>query len=277
VATINRLIDLFAPGEMTRITEGRVPPEDRERGRALLSRLHDGFLERSRREARAGARIIAWPEGNLLVLASDEDAFLSRAKQLAADERIYLVMGMGTITIGSPRPFENKSVVIDPSGSVAISYRKSHPVPGWEAGIMQRGDGRVPVVSTDLGRLSTLICFDADFPEFVRQVAAGRADLLVVPANDWPEIKALHFQMHVFRAIETGMPLLRAGSAGISGAVDPWGRVLGTADYFAAGDRTFTAQLPVGSVRTLYARIGDAFAWLCMIATAAALVLPFTE
>jgi apolipoprotein N-acyltransferase len=43
------------------------------------------------------------------------------------------------------------------------------------------------------------------------------------------------------------------------------------ADYFAAGDRTMTAQVPVGGVPTLYAKTGDLFAWLCVAGVVAAL------
>ena len=161
-------------------------------------------------------------------------------------------------------PFENKLVVIDPSGQIVMSYLKSHAVAGWEAGIMRLGGGLVPVVPTRDGRIAGAICFDADFPEFIRQAAEGNADLLIVPVNDWKEVKDMHLQMHAFRAIETGIPLLRAAASGISTAFDPWGRVLGLADYFAAGDRTMTAQIAVGGVRTIYARTGDLFAWLCV-------------
>ncbi len=156
------------------------------------------------------------------------------------------------------------------------SYLKSHAVPGWEAGIMRPGDGRLPVIPTADGRMAAAICFDADFPEFVRQAAQGSADLLIVPVNDWLAIKNIHFQMVAFRAIESGVPLIRAAATGLSAAFDPWGRVLGVADYFAPGDHTLTVQAPVGGVRTLFARTGDLFAWLCVagVVTAFALAIP---
>ena len=92
-----------------------------------------------------------------------------------------------------------------------------------------------------------------------------------MPANDWKQVKDIHFQMAAFRAIENGVPLVRPASAGLSSAFDPWGRVLGVADYFAAGDRTMTVQVPIGRVPTLYARTGDLFAWLCVAALVMAL------
>jgi apolipoprotein N-acyltransferase len=230
-----------------------------------LGRLHQWFLDGSRREARAGARLIVWPEANLLVFREDEAAFLERARQVAADEHVYLAMGIASIQPGAALPFQNKMILVDPSGRIVVNYLKSHPVAGWEASIMERGDGRVPIVATDAGRIASAICFEGDFPEFIRQAGQGRADLLIVPANDWRGIKELHLEMAAFRAIENGTPLIRAAASGMSGAFDPWGRVLAISDYFAPGDRTMTAQVPIGRTWTLYPVVGDLFAWCCVV------------
>jgi apolipoprotein N-acyltransferase len=273
---LNGPLDIFAPGEMTKVASGRVSPTERPYFADKLARVQAWFLEGSRREARAGARLVAWPEQNLLVFAEDEPAFLARAQRLAAEEHVYLVMGLGTVHAGTPLPFENKSVVIDPAGNVLASYLKTHAVAGWEASVMRRGDGRLPIVDMPEGRLATAICFDADFPEFMRQTGQGGADLVVVPANEWRKVKDVHAQMAVFRAIENGVSLLRPAASGISTAVDPWGRVLAMSDHFSAGDRTLTAQVPIAHTATLYAKTGDLFAWLCvagvLAAAAAALV-----
>jgi len=273
MATLNRPVDLFVPGEMTRITEGRLDAAERVRMAEKLTRLHAWFLDGSRREARAGAKLIAWPEQNLLVFAKDEAAFIDRARTLAAEEHVYIAIGMGTIHLDEPLPFENKALLIDPDGRIIVSYLKTHPVFGWEARIMRRGDGRMPIVATRDGRMGTAICFDADFPEFMRQAGRGDADLLIVPANDGRSFRAMHAQMAVFRAIENGISILRPAASGLSSAIDPWGRVLGVSDYFAPGDRTLTAQVAVAGIRTVYARIGDLFAWLCVAGLAVSLAL----
>jgi apolipoprotein N-acyltransferase len=235
--------------------------------------LHAWFLDGSRREARAGARLVAWPEQNLLVFAKDEAAFIQRARTLAAEEHVYLAIGMGTIHLDERLPFENKALLIDPDGRIVVSYLKNHPVFGWEASIMRRGDGRLPVVTTRDGRMSTAICFDADFPEFIRQAGQGDADLLILPANDARSFRTMHAQMAVFRAIENGVSIVRPAASGLSSAVDPWGRVVALSDYFAPGDRTMTAQVAVAGIPTLYARIGDLFAWLCVAGLAVSLAL----
>jgi apolipoprotein N-acyltransferase len=272
VATLNRPRDLFIPGEMTRITEGSIARAEREPLRAKLGALHDWFLEGSRREARARSRLVVWPEGNLLVYSEDEAAFLERARTLAVSEGIHLAMGMGTIHLGERLPFENKLVLIDPAGTTRMSYLKSHAVAGWEAGIMRVGDGRVPVASTDAGRIAGMVCFDADFPEFVRQAAQSNADIIILPVNDWLAVKDIHFRMAAFRSVENGLPLVRAAASGLSAAFDPWGRVIAVSDYFAKGDGTMTAQVPMGRVATPYARTGDWFAWTCVALAALAVV-----
>jgi apolipoprotein N-acyltransferase len=274
-AVVSLQRDLLTPAEMARIADGRINIADGGPVAEKLARLHEWFFENTEREARAGARLVAWPEMSFLVLADDEAAALERARRLAAREHIYLAMGLGTVRPGVPKPFENKTALIDPSGRMAYSYLKSRPVPGWEERVMRRGDGHLPVATTELGRMATSICFEADFPEFVRPIGSARADLWILPANDWAAIKRTHFEMAAFRAIENGTPILRAASSGISGVFDPLGRVLGLTDHFS-GPPTMVSEVPVGGVATVYARTGDLFAWLCVAGCVAAGLVALT-
>jgi apolipoprotein N-acyltransferase len=246
-----------------------LPDSELDALRAVLYRGHDYFLEASRREARAGARLAVWPEASLVVLQPDEAAFLQRAQQLACDENLYILVGLATIRPGSPRPLENKAVLVTPAGQLAGAYTKRYPVLGWEAAVSLPGEGGPGVCASAFGRLATPICYDMDFPSLIRPAGRAGADLLLVPASDWAIIKHLHHAQAVFRAIENGAALVRATRWGLSAAVDPLGRTLALMDdSLAGGEAAMVAYVPMAGVRTLYARLGDLFAWACAAALA---------
>jgi apolipoprotein N-acyltransferase len=272
-AAISYPKDLFLPGEVTRIVKADVPADHREEYRTKTARLQDWFLESSRQEAQSGAKLIVWPEANLLVFKEDEPAFLERAQRLAREHALYLLMGMASIRIGARRPLENKAVLVAPSGEIAFSHQKGRPVPGWEAELSNPDGGPLPVVDTKYGRIAAAICFEMDFPQLIRQVGAAGADVLLAPSNDWEAIKQVHAAMAVFRGVENGVSIVRATSSGLSIATDPFGRVLAVTDHFAPGARVMVAQVPTARVHTLYRTVGDLFAWLCVGGFAAAIAL----
>ncbi len=80
-----------------------------------------------------------------------------------------------------------------------------------------------------------------------------------------------HFEMASLRAVEQGRYLARAANTGISGIVDPYGRVLARSGLFERA--AITGEIRFLTSRTLYARTGDLFAYACAAATLAALLL----
>lgn len=232
------------------------------------------YLERSAREAQAGARIVLWPEAAVSLPQAQEHAFVDRGRDVARRESVYLAMALASIPPDFPaRLAENKSVLVDPSGEVAWEYLKSIPVPGLEAS--RPGDGRLPALDTPYGRVSTAICYDLEFPALVRQAGRAGVDLLLAPANAMSEDAgeepgSLEAQSReaVLRAVENGVSVVHANGSGGSLAVDYQGRVLAAMDTRTAADPVMVAQVPTEGVTPLYARIGDAFAWLCVAALA---------
>ncbi len=116
--------------------------------------------------------------------------------------------------------------------------------------------------------LGVTICFEGVYPPLTRSLARGGARLLVNLANDsWFRGRGghgQHLRQVVFRAVETGLPLVRAASNGISTVVEPDGRIV---ERLAAGERgalRATVRIPAGAPATLYTRLGDWFAWLCV-------------
>lgn len=270
VAAIEPTGQRFDQGQlMAMLAAAQSASVDRGDLRRSLGELHDLLLAASEREMAAGATVIVWPEAGAPVLAEDEAALLERGGALARAHGAHLLMGIATLHAGPPFRIENKAILIEPSGEPAFVYRKARPVPGWEAQVSLAGDGQLAVQDTPSGRLAAAICFDLDFPGQIRQAGIGRADLLLAPASDWPAVGAIHHAMASFRAVENGFSLVRAARWGVSGVVDPYGRTLAVTDHRSAGANVAVAFARTAGLQTVYARVGDAFAWLCMTTTAA--------
>jgi predicted amidohydrolase len=102
-------------------------------------------------------------------------------RRLAA--RHHLVIVGGFCELGESGQLLNSAAIVDGEGTRAI-YRKAHL---WDAepDVFTPGDGDPPVVDTAYGRIGLMVCYDAEFPEWVRKPALAGADLLAVPTN-WP-------------------------------------------------------------------------------------------
>jgi len=232
--------------------------------RAQFAPIVDELFARTEQQARAGAKIVVWSEAAAFALKEDEPELIARAQRLARQEGIYLQMSVVFALRTNQFPFgQNRAVMIDPSGQVVWDYFKTfHPL--GDAEVFAPGPGIVPVVDTPYGRLATVICFDADFPALVRQAGQARADILLVPANDWQPVHVMHAHAATFRAIENGMSLVRATGNGLALAVDDLGQELATADYYTTDKLTMVADVPTQGIGVLYPRIGDSVAYLCI-------------
>jgi len=120
--------------------------------------------------------------------------------------------------------------------------------------------------------VSTAICYEVIFPNLIRQFVSEGSELLTTITNDaWygrSSAAYQHWEQSSMRAIEQGRYLARAANTGISGFVDPYGRVVEKTDLFheavVLGDLRFITE------RTIYSRLGDLVAWLSLAVTAAA-------
>ncbi len=231
--------------------------------------------------------LIVWPETTLPVLL--EDSAATRA-------RIARVSGGAQVLLGGQR-FEgfrarNTAVLLDPDGLIRQVYDKHHLVPFGEympggaaaealglrgmaevlAGGYSPGPGPdVFEIGGALGRAFPMICYEAIFPGYIRDVP--RPDWMVHLTNDawFGQVSGpyQHLALARLRAVEQGLPVLRAANTGISAVVDGRGRVLASLPLNEAG--ALDAALPPALPPTAYARTGD---WpvllLVLLATVAA-------
>lgn len=132
-------------------------------------------------------------------------------------------------------------------------------------------------------KIAPLICYEDTDASVVRESAKAGAQLLAVITNDnwfWGSIEPVqHFEQSVFRAVETGLPLVRAGNTGVTGIVLPDGtrKTLDGPDgkplVDAPGSMACTVRVPKNPAPTPYTSLGDIpLAVLSSIAAAAALL-----
>jgi 5-aminopentanamidase len=142
--------------------------------------------------AHDGAQIVVLPElASSGYVFADRDELSSLAENrdgpaVAAWANLAEAFGL-VIVAGFPEAagdaIYNSAAVVDPTGVRGV-YRKAHL---WDSEntVFDRGDDLPLVVETEFGRIGVMICYDVEFPEWVRAVALSGADLLCAPVN-WP-------------------------------------------------------------------------------------------
>ncbi len=179
--------------------------------------------------------------------------------------------------------YYNSAYLVEPNGEVTGKYDKVHLVPFGEyvpfkrwlpflgkivahVGDFQSGI-RGNVIHWEEQRLGIQICFEIIFPMLSRALVKNKADLLVNITNDaWfgkTSAPYQHFTMGVFRAIENRRALVRSANTGISGFIDPVGRIIATTPLCETA--VMIQNVPLLKEMTFYTRFGNFFAITCLI------------
>ncbi|MBA2576312.1 MAG: apolipoprotein N-acyltransferase [Euzebyaceae bacterium] len=232
-----------------------------------------------------------WPENSLDADVTDERNATVRA---LVSEALDLLGGAPLLANGAlagPRPatFLNAMLQVAPDGTVVDAYVKRRPVPfaeyipgrrwlDWFPPLDQIPSDALPgaepgVFSVAGTRVGTVICFENIFPELVHSQVREGAQLLVVSTNNTSfgrsAMSSQHLAFSQVRAVETGRWVLHAGISGISGIVDPEGRVTQRTALFE--EAIVRADLPLVEGRTLATRLGGAIGWAAVALFALAL------
>jgi apolipoprotein N-acyltransferase len=264
------------------LIQGNVPQTEKwDPSRA--AEIFDRYLRMTRDAAERGAQFIVWPE-SATPFFFDEDAVSAlKVRQLVSEIGTPLLFGTDEIERGSPPRYYNSAFILEAGGATAAVYRKVFLVPFGEYvpfGTLLSFVGplvdavsafspgqRVTMLPVDGHMVSTAICYEVVYPHLIRQGVLNGAELLTTITNDawYGESSApwQHFDLARMRAIEQGRYLARAANTGISGIVDPYGRV-------TIRTTLFETTAPIGEVRfiqerTVYARIGDLAAQLAVL------------
>ncbi|MYC27143.1 MAG: apolipoprotein N-acyltransferase [Nitrospira sp. SB0662_bin_26] len=238
-----------------------------------------------------GSDLILWPEAATPFMFEQEPDYRSLVTGMTKNAEVPLVFGSPALrrqSDGTPYLL-NSAYLLDPSGEISGRYDKQHLVPFGEyiplqrilffldklvvgIGDFQPGPGPT-LLDFERGpdgrqtRFGVAICFEVIFPDLVRRLAREGANFLVTITNDAWFGKTVaphqHFGMVVFRAVENRMAFARAANTGVSGLIDPTGRILTATPIFA--EHAVIGSISLSAPSTVYTRFGDVFAWACVI------------
>jgi apolipoprotein N-acyltransferase len=255
----------------------------------------DRHVELSRQVLGLGAELVIWPESSTPFYFDVEAAMAAPVRRLAAQARTPFLIGTDELerSAGVTR-YYNSAVLLGADGRSQGSYRKMRLVPFGEYVPLKRALFFVgPLVEAvsdfspgtdprvfDIGdgrHVSVAICYESVYPWISRAFVARGSQLLATITNDaWfgrSSAAYQHFDQGAVRAVEEGRFVVRAANTGISGAVDPYGRVLAATPLFEATQLTVDVRLL--DARTLYSRLGDVVVWLSLAVVAAILAGPW--
>jgi apolipoprotein N-acyltransferase len=234
-------------------------------------------------------RLLVWPESAMTFFLADEPAYRRSIASVLQPFGAQLIAG-GPYQSGGDEPrYFNAAFLLLPDGDIRGRSDKRQLLPFAEyfpfgrVDVLRRNFGRVReftpgedvrLLDTVAGPAGIMICNEGFFPELAAaQVRAG-ATVLVNLANDsWlgaPKFSEPALDMVTLRAVEQRRWLIRASTSGPSALVDPSGRVTARSAMFAPA--TLAGAVEPRTTLTLYGRIGDAFAWACVVLTAATML-----
>jgi apolipoprotein N-acyltransferase len=262
--------------------------------KAFRSRSLEKYFTLSRRAKREHApALIVWPETAAPFYFNYEADFREDLLETVAGITTSFLIGAPSVETGGERTvYFNSAYLVTPAGKVAGQYDKVHLVPfgeyvpfhRWlpfiETLVAQVGNFEAGTIGNTLSfrgtRIGMLICYESIFPRLSAEMTENGAGFLVNITNDaWFGKTAAplqHFSMAVFRAVENRRALVRAANTGISGFIDPVGRIVRRSPLFEPAVLSEPVVRMEG-LDTIYTRHGDFFAMGCLVATCALAVL----
>lgn len=295
---------LTSAGEPIRVAvlQGNIAQEEKNAAylgdRILGDAITNRYLEMTRQALAQGARFILWPESSTPFYFQQDLVRGGAIRRLAREGHATLLIGSDQIEPVKPAApsqaaadrYYNAAFLVTETGEVGAIYRKMHLVPFGEYVPLKRllffvgpiveavsdfSPGEAPVELPVAGHTaSTAICYEVIYGNLIRRFVLDGSELLTTITNDaWygrSSAAYQHWEQASMRAIENGRYLARAANTGISGFVDPYGRVLEKSDLFE--QRLLVQDVRFLTARTVYSRIGDLVAWLSLALSAAALL-----
>jgi apolipoprotein N-acyltransferase len=279
------------------VLQGNIP-QDQKWDAAQRGPILERYVNMTREAIGRGAQFVLWPESSTPEPYEQDLAAGDEIRRLVRQSHITLLIGSDQVEpvrpVAGKTPevrYYNAAYLVQPDGTTGAIYRKIHLVPFGEYVPLKRvlffvgpiveavsdftpGD-RVVMLPVEGHLASTAICYEVIYSSLIRSFVQQGSELLTTITNDawygWTSAAYQHWEQASMRAIEEGRYLARAANTGISGFVDPYGRVMQESNMFQSA--VMVDELRFIQERTIYSYIGDLAGWLGVAVTALLLVV----
>jgi apolipoprotein N-acyltransferase len=278
------------PDVKIRLVQGNIPQREKFKGRQRADHLRH-YVALSAGPGAENITHFIWPETAVeFFLSSDQSvrSFLANLADRGAGGDAQVLTGAPRQAMAAGRrQIFNAYHAVDAQGRVVATYDKRHLVPFGEylpfrtvlQGIgldklahgaidYQAGTGQSALTLAGLPPARVLVCYEVIFPAEIVTAGEPRPGWLLNVTNDawFGEISGpyQHFAIARFRAVEQGLPLVRAANTGVSGLVDPFGRTVATIGLGQQG--ILDLALPKPLPPTVYGRWGDGIVFALWLA-----------
>ena len=271
-----------APKLRTAVIQGNIEQSEKW-DPAFQAATIDKYLQLSLSVRSQDPELIVWPESAAPFYFLAEGPPTRVVMQGVAAAGAHFLIGAPSFELkgGRTADYFNSAYLVGP-GQILGKYDKAHLVPYGEytpfkeylpflGKIVEHvGDFKAGPEGHTLSfggrKLGIQICYEVIFPELARaQVRNGAVLLLTITNDAWYGQTAgpyQHFSLAVMRAVENRRALARAANTGISGFVDPVGRVLDPTPLEV--EAAVVRPLPLLQAESIYTRAGDVLGWACL-------------
>ncbi len=256
-----------------------------------MGKLTKNVRERFPKAESTAPPLIVWPEAAAPLVYQRHASERRYLREIAKDTDSYLLFGvLGRRDVKQGPKLTNSAYLLGPDGVESGRYDKMHLLPFGEyvplgkllffvkklvpvIGAFKPGD-KPEIFAAAKGKFGVLICFEVIFPRVVRRMK--NAQFLVNITNDaWfgkTAASEQHLSMVAFRAVEFRMPVVRSANTGISALIDPTGAIRVRSPLFEEWIHADVISLKKDRP-SMYARVGDTFAYICVFLSVAAVLL----
>ncbi|MBU0702151.1 hypothetical protein KKE26_12815 [bacterium] len=221
------------------------------------------------------ADIIVLPEGATCNYNFRIPMLRDEIYRLAIDTKSLLLFG--SLDLDENGKVYNSSFVVSSTGRLMGRYDKVKLAPFGE-GIICSGKDSDPI-PTQFGKLGQMICWESVFPQVARRITKKGAGILFILTNDGDfrisTLPVLHAAEAIFRAVENGRWVVRVANFGISMVISPKGII--TTKIGLGNEGIMQTEMECCEDKTVYAKVGDMFSWLCLFLAIFIVRVPLTK